>query len=292
MDTVNIKCIICNRENNKILGKRDYFRIIKCNDCGLIFTYPIPDETKILKGYSSGKIIKSSLLEKSNEYGEIIFPQWKIKENYQIFKEIHKYKKTGRMLDAGCLWGLFLSIAQNYGWDCYGVEPYKKAATYAREKHGLNVFQGNTRKAGYPDNYFDVITTFDVLEHVVNPIDELREINRIIKSSGLLCIGTPNVDGFYPKCQKFYRKIGGATWDYLNPPFHFYGFNKENLVKLVGKAGFRVIRIDTFSSLKMNDSNKRRQKDTVFRLVMKTALSKFADFLNIGDRMICYATKI
>jgi len=286
-------CILCNSFNWKALSLKDLFQIFKCKDCGLIFAYPIPDEDKVLESYSKGKSLESSIVEKQRENGERNFPEWKIKESMFFYRGITEYKRTGNILDIGCLWGLFLSIAKKKGWDCYGVEPFTEAADYAREKFGLNIFQGDIKKAHYPNNYFDVITMFDVIEHSVNPANILAETHRILKNDGLLCVGTPNLNGIYTTSQNIYGKLrfNKLTPNYLNPPFHFYGFNKKNIKKLLNKAGFEVIEIKTFSSFIMNNLIPPSKNIFSFKLLLRKCISILEDYTNSGDRMICYATK-
>ena len=138
------------------------------------------------------------------------------------------------MLDVGCATGLFLHEMQLAGWSAAGVEPTQSAADFARQRFGLEVFQGMLGDASFEPNSFDVITFWDVLEHTFSPQDELAHAAQLIKPGGLVAINVPNWESFD-------RKPYGRYWQGFDAPRHLYVFTRSTLTQLLANAGFRVI---------------------------------------------------
>jgi len=159
---------------------------------------------------------------------------------YPIFKDrakpISAFKKNGRILDVGCGDGYFLKHMKDKGWETYGVEPGEVASKYAKDVLKVNVFKGELKEARFPNKYFDVITLFEVLEHLHNPSANLCEIGRILKEDGLLVITVPNFTGFASKIFKE-RRIA------IDAPRHLYHFSQITLGKILEKMEFKVLRI-------------------------------------------------
>jgi 2-polyprenyl-3-methyl-5-hydroxy-6-metoxy-1,4-benzoquinol methylase len=103
-------------------------------------------------------------------------------------------KRSGPLLDIGCFCGVFLNVASRAGWDCYGIEPLIMPAIYARGHYKLRVVTDTLQDETYPSEFFDVVTMFQVLEHLIHPERELERIRRILRPGGLLVVEVPNID--------------------------------------------------------------------------------------------------
>src|SRR5205807_6541778 len=88
--------------------------------------------------------------------------------------------------------GLLLSAARQRGWVATGVEPSSFAATYARDRHQLDVQHADLMSAQLPERHFDAIVMGDVIEHLVDPAAALARANELLRNGGLLCIVTPD----------------------------------------------------------------------------------------------------
>lgn len=124
-----------------------------------------------------------------------------------------------KLLDIGCSTGLFLDEARRAGFEAYGAELSPEAAAFARTHFGLEVHPGDWHDAGYADGSFDVVTLFDTVEHLSDPLGELAAIRRLLKPGGLLLQSAPNTDGLFAR-------------------------RSDDLAVLTSRAGYRVTRRD------------------------------------------------
>jgi len=146
----------------------------------------------------------------------------------QVYQE-----PPGRILDFGCGWGFFLSIASECGWQPYGLEPLPGHATYARTEFGATVVTDTLRDSTFPANYFSVATAFQVFEHLPNPAADLRRLHIMLEPGGVILVEVPNIDTWSV------RLFGERHRHFV--PDHINFFSKETLSRLLEKSGFRVI---------------------------------------------------
>lgn len=138
-----------------------------------------------------------------------------------------------KLLDIGCASGVLLSVAKDLGFRCWGVELSKYSSDIAKTKFGENIFCGMLADAKYPDEFFDVITMTDLIEHVSDPAALLKEVNRILKPGGVVVTSTPDTNTFS-------AKLLGKHWhNYL--PEHLYYFDKTSFRSLFANNGLIAI---------------------------------------------------
>ena len=139
------------------------------------------------------------------------------------------------MLDVGCHLGMFLEVARERGWDVTGVEPSRWSVEQARDA-GLDVRHGTLETVHFPDESFDVVTMWDVVEHLPDPLAELKRMHRILRPDGLLALSTMNVDALFPR-------LAGRRWPWYMQ-MHLVYFSRRTLHNMLTKAGYRVCRGD------------------------------------------------
>jgi SAM-dependent methyltransferase len=148
--------------------------------------------------------------------------------------------RPGRLLDVGCGTGGFVKIAKDAGWEAFGVELSESAANCAVER-GVQVRAGTLEEQHFPPDYFDVVTLWDVLEHLPDPSKELMEIYRILKLDGFVVIRVPNTGIQLLKVYLFddllrINRIG------LQANLHLSHFVSATLRALLKSCGFEVFR--------------------------------------------------
>jgi len=207
------------------------FTFIQCSQCGLIYPDPKPDLTDISVYYPTEYEayyeldLEESPLEKYS-LQQSLLRQLNLAEKYT--------SKKGEMLDIGCAKGNFLLFAKEHGWDVSGIEINHQAAKIAQSKYKLKVHSGTLESSNLPDKKFDLITLWDVLEHLPNPKSSLNEIHRLLKTGGLVVFSIPNLESFD-------RSIFKSNWIGWDPPRHFNLFTKETIKNLLDMSGFMLI---------------------------------------------------
>lgn len=230
-----IKCNLCGFEEYREKYMMGTVNIVKCKKCGLVCLNPQPSFSEIKKLYYEG-YFKGKGFDKGIDYfnGLKYKKGWDHISNSRL-KNIEKFVKKGRILDIGCSFGEFLDIARKRGWEVNGVELSKFACKTSRNKFKLNPFNGTLEQAKYPSETFDVITMFEVIEHLPDPLNTLKECNRILKKNGLIIIQTGNVESLS-------AKIYGKRWPYFLLG-HLHYFSKKTISKMLEKAGFKIVKI-------------------------------------------------
>lgn len=141
-------------------------------------------------------------------------------------------RRRPKMLDIGCSLGSTVEEAMRRGWDAHGVDISEDAVDYCRDR-GLSCASTRGTALPYPDETFDVITAWHVIEHVWDVEESLAEWHRVLKRGGLLAIETPNSE---------YRKVKwlGRKYRRFWKAEHVYSFNRGNLESFLRRAGFEM----------------------------------------------------
>lgn len=237
-----VKCNLCNNNSTKKLFKINGFDIVKCSKCGLVYTNPRLGEKEAVEVYKKDYYNNPGFLKKGTYFGYKNYLNEK-KEITETFKKrlkvIESYKSKGRILDIGCALGFFLELAKSHGWETYGTEVSDSAYMHVKKNKGIKAFHGDLKKARFKNKFFDVVTMFDVIEHLTNPKGYLKEAKRILKKGGLLVINTPNSGSLA-------AKVLGKNWlEYKRVREHNYFFSHKTLEKMLKQEGFKVLRIES-----------------------------------------------
>jgi SAM-dependent methyltransferase len=226
------------------------FKIVRCCDCGLVYLNPRPVKERIGKYYP----VESYYSYQNFSFKRLNYRDWLKKislEGYYNSKNILKRliswflirnfliviprERKGKLLDVGCGSGEFLNQMKGFGWDVHGVEINSVAASTGNRRN-LNIFCGELEKAGFPDNFFEVVVLSQCLEHVYSPASYIKEIQRILKLGGTLIIGVPNFN-----CIE--SKIFRESWHALDVPRHLYFFTIDSLGRYLERCGFEVEKV-------------------------------------------------
>lgn len=236
----SVDCNLCGSKCTSLLFKaqdyisREYFNVVQCNVCGLVYTNPRPSSEEICEFYSRHYYGKQNRRFKAPV--ELVIRLFR----RQRSKKILQLVGSGRILDIGCGRARMLAEFKRRGWETFGTEFSEQAAGAAREEFGLNVRAIALEDWGFEDKLFDVVTLGHVLEHLPNPRGTLREVSRILKDDGLLVVSTPNFDSFQ-------ARASGEKWFHLDVPRHYYHFSIRTLTQMLESVGFRVWRQHFFS---------------------------------------------
>ena len=230
------RCIVCNTDGLKGMYKIDgtdgrVYTLSMCVRCNIASIHPIPVFSRIAKEYEKEYYKKDSLTLKSILEDDIPFFKLQRKSRMESFKS------SGRVLDIGCGGGGFLKSLDSSKWERHGLEISDDAAAIASKDKGLKIKIGRLSEESYPASYFDVVTLWHVFEHLLEPHNQLKIINRILKSGGLLVIAVPNIDSLEARVFKKY-------WYHLDVPRHVYHYSPHGLEKILKDHGFKILKVN------------------------------------------------
>ncbi len=199
-------------------------RIVRCRACGLVYTNP---------RYRCDAIVDAYEAVQDPTY--VAESQARIKTFAKSLDLIERYHpQRGRLLDVGCYTGVFLQVARSRGWKVQGLEPSQWACALAQAQ-GMTVHQGTLTTAPWSAPCFDVITLWDVLEHLTDPLGDLQRVHALLVPNGHVALTTINI-GSLP------ARLLGTRWWWLME-MHLYYFSRGTLTRMLEKAGFQVVGI-------------------------------------------------
>lgn len=202
-------------------------RIVQCRRCGLRYRSPREDERTIL-GW----------------YGDVEDPLYLSQESARVAtfsRALLRLEKRvpvrGPLLDVGCYTGVFLDAAAKKGWQVTGVEPSRWAAEVARGR-GYTVHQGTVATTPLPRRHFAVVTMWDVLEHLADPVGELERVRELARDDGFLVAASLNVDAWI-------ARLLGRRWPWYMR-MHLIYYTRETLAAVLASAGWRMVALESY----------------------------------------------
>jgi SAM-dependent methyltransferase len=151
---------------------------------------------------------------------------------------VAQYKHSGALLDLGCSSGSFLESLPRDSWKLYGIEMSAEGARTAETRTGAQVFVGDILDAPFGPESFDVITCFDVLEHLYEPRMVMARVGEWLKPGGIFYVLVPNVDSAE-------ARVFGSYWHGLEMPRHLFHYSPASLKFLAESAGLREVSLET-----------------------------------------------
>lgn len=252
---MQIKCKICKSYATKLIGKpriNKYFprvldnnyKIFQCKNCKFYFVSPEIDLTQ--KEWQE--------LYENNYFAGANITEWQKKLHETERKERLKYIQSklridkGKFLDIGCGEGYVLKEAYNNGFEPYGIDI---AYNLSSDNSDFNFYKGNIFQANFLDDYFSAIYMDSVLEHVLNPMETLQELRRILKPGGVFFVIVPNEDSLNNNFIQLFYFLTSQSHKYgkIKPfitPYHVNGFNPSSLKIALNISMFSEIEIKGF----------------------------------------------
>jgi 2-polyprenyl-3-methyl-5-hydroxy-6-metoxy-1,4-benzoquinol methylase len=240
-------CKVCGGREFQVLGSRGgeahrdragvKSRIVKCRICNLIFPNPMP--------YPSGE--DRRYLNVSGYFEDVmaVTDEERRKFGDKLARDAERLLgRQGKFFDVGCGRGEVVLAAGERGWDAEGCDLSETFVRYACEVNGVKAHAAKLEEIGYPDASFDVVTLVEVIEHLYNPSDTVKELSRVIRPGGLVYISTPNEESLYQSLGNLYYKTRGRDWVvHLCPTwnlYHIQGFSPRSLRYLLERNNFQI----------------------------------------------------
>jgi SAM-dependent methyltransferase len=276
-----VPCLVCGHDGYRRVRVDCGAQVVRCQRCGFLYVNPQPTEQELVTLYAH------------DYYGED--PEgaadslaYRMPVFQSGIRALRYLRDPGRLLDDGCGTGDFVALAQSAGWQAVGVE-LSLAAVSAAVKRGRDVRQGTLRDQRFPTACFDVITLWDVLEHLPDPKGEVKEIHRVLKPGGLLVVRVPNTT--FQLAKAFCREhLAGKGPTALQANYHLSHFTSQSLKFLLEITGFSVVREEAGVA----DAKVHGSDVPLWIKRSYCALSRVASgllFIQIGPTIVEYAQK-
>lgn len=241
----SIFCPICKLKNiekafsssnihgREIINQSEKFDVFRCNNCSVFFLDVKIDKHYYDKYYTTD-YYKSNFNRLINLFLTLLGNFSSHRKQQYILNKFPQKKKV-KLLDIGCGTGEFLKSLNIVRFDRFGVEINPIGAKLCR-KNGLKIFNEDILVKDFREEKFDVMTLWQVLEHINNPSGLFAKAHRILNKDGLLVFQVPNSNslGF---------KIGKKYWFHLDSPRHVWIPNEASIELLCNMAGFNLIEI-------------------------------------------------
>ncbi len=270
--------------------EKGIWEIARCYSCGLVFVKNIPSEDELKKTYGEDFF---NDVQKSPLKGSILNHNPSYMNARRRLKTIRKIgPQKGKLLDIGCATGIFLKATKSF-YDGTGLDISQYATDFAVQNLGVKAYCGSIFDTYFEARSFDVITMWDVIEHVTDPNKYIQKTSKIIRPGGLLVLSTGNIDSLMFKAQ-------GKKWHLLIPPMHLFYFNPNSIKRLLAQNGFNVIKISfdgqyTNIGYIINKLKRLHAKNKYVEFLGTIAkmlkLDRVNIFLNLYDVMTIYAKR-
>jgi SAM-dependent methyltransferase len=216
----DIKQMYCASSSHALLDQ-----VVCCKDCNLVYVNPRPLEDLLLSGYSDAE---DPLFAAQNDQRIRTFE----KTLRSALKRLNMTGEGKRVLDVGCAGGAFLVAAQKCGFEAMGVEPARWMAAFGRKTYGVNIQDGILKPGMFPEKSFDMITLWDVVEHLTHPKDTLDLIHSLLKPGGTLLVN-------YPDISSVAAKALGDRWPFWLS-VHLLYYTRPTIAAQLRRSGFSV----------------------------------------------------
>ncbi len=234
-----IDCDLCASKESKKYYEIDssgkIWNLVQCKKCGLVYLNPQPTREEIKALYLKDYFDCAYLRQEAQ--GSLM------RAGIELTKDIEKYRRPGKILDIGTAGGHYLKAARDRGWEAFGVELSAYAVSWAKEKFGLAIFNGTLEEAVFAENFFDVITINQALEHFPDPLAVLRKARQVLKDNGLLYVSVPNISVLENQIKR------GGKLGAVREEEHLFWFSFKTLKMMLEKAGFKIFKVKRGPSL-------------------------------------------
>jgi SAM-dependent methyltransferase len=229
------RCPVCEENSFSPYLASEEQRLLICRFCGMVVMDPQPEE--------SVGIFYDTLYRDEEARVRVASHRMGL---YEYVLDLMGPEKGRRLLDVGCGTGEFLRLAGSRGWWAYGIDPVIGAVEQVKDEPRVRAYLGSLPSAGvtdmsFPSAFFDLVTLWNVLDYVPQPLATLREIRRTVKPDGFLFVRVPNLR-FHVTAYFFGRLLGWvpgvrglAAGSYT---FHPLIFSQRTLRELLRRAGY------------------------------------------------------
>lgn len=236
LSPIQFKCPLCGKKQKRIFLNLDKYELYQCDFCSLVS--PNVDFKKLDNEdfYDDPACVADTTSEilDTFEYRKSTYAPERF--SYIMDKVPHIKKTKIKLLDVGCGPGYFISYLADQGIHYKGLELSEFLVGICKQK-GLNVEKNDVKEE--KDSAYNIITLFDVIEHIAGPLPFFKVLNKKLMSGGHIVAYTPNIHSL-----AYY--LMGSLQNTLDPFQHLCFFDKKSLNYLASESGFELESIEFF----------------------------------------------
>ena len=279
-------CNLCASDERQPKFEVDGYHIVNCKSCGLCYVAESISAEDLVHYYGEAYYTGKQQKAYADYFG---FREARKSHFKSLMPTIRRYvaKDQVRALDVGCAAGFFLEVAQEEGWQAQGIEMSPYMSEYARESLGLDVLTGTLEEVSLPESAFNLITMWDVIEHLIDPLNTLKQACSLLAPGGLIAISTGDIGGAT-------ARIYNRRWALLAPPGHLFYFSRRTLFAMLRQAHFEPLGWQSDGVFLMNtdgDENTSPLRSAVNALHHNRVINAILRRLKLGSIMTVYARK-
>ncbi|NQT54033.1 class I SAM-dependent methyltransferase [bacterium] len=220
------RCPLCRASQARRLVTKHGWHVVRCVTCGLVFVRPQPTDAELAAYYGMAT------------YHTDVDPAERRRYFAGRLRQVEELvPRRGRLLDVGCAQGYLLDVARDEGWHPFGIDRNPRTVAGARAR-GLDVREGELHPGLFEPASFDVVTLFDLIEHVRDPRALLAACRHVLKPDGCLVLTTPDISGLVPRATYALFALTLGAWGHPTPPGHLCQFSRATLRRMLAEEGF------------------------------------------------------
>jgi 2-polyprenyl-3-methyl-5-hydroxy-6-metoxy-1,4-benzoquinol methylase len=232
-------CQVCGGSRTRLMFEEPPHQVRRCIPCGLVFVTPRFAGEFLAEVYDEAYWRSDSPRERG--YADYARDEKLYLKTFRRRLNLvrHFLPPQGKVLDVGCAAGFFLRVMREEGHEVHGVEPSASIAAHAQRHLGadrihIGTLDSVSGRPGFEPHSFDLVSLWDVVEHVPDPQALLRKAGEMLAPSGSLILETQNVDSAF-------ARLLGRRWQHYKHLEHLYHFNPATIARVLEQTGFQVV---------------------------------------------------
>ncbi len=233
----DIPCLLCGSPGGETMHEKPPFRIVRCSSCTMVYTLPRLPSEDIARMYQED--YWNSEVAKDFGYTDYLADEELYVKTFKMRAALlKKYRPVpARVLDVGCAAGFALRAFRELGYEAYGVELSAKMAQEAERRAGDGRVHAGVLEPGlFGGIQFDIITMWDLVEHLEDPGEILSIARKMLAPDGVLILETQNVNSLF-------AKVMGVRWQHYKFEEHLYHFNPTTIRTLLERSGLETLEV-------------------------------------------------
>jgi SAM-dependent methyltransferase len=265
-----------------------HHHLVRCARCGFRYAQRIPSTEELQRMYAGYGTVRDLSPITAERYDDLL-------------GKFAPYKRSARILEVGCGGGLFLDRARSAGWTTHGTE-FDGAVVSEVKGRGHTMHLGPLIGHPWPAEHFDVVLSIEVVEHLIHPLDDLREMVRTLRPGGVLYITTPNFNSIS-------KWLAYGKWTIVNYPEHISFFTPRTMHMALSGLGMQRgsvrttgISLNRFrraqgksditpSGISSDEALRRIIEKRPFLKFLKSSADTVLDFTGKGDTLKVFYEK-